>query len=85
MENMSEEASMSEGTEYKPPHPDNQRHVFVLRIWQHKGMAGGWIAEVHDVSSGQLHHVHGLEALFDFLKGQIVGSPQENSNQDNKE
>jgi hypothetical protein len=45
-----------------------RRIVFILRLWARGRNEPVWIGEVQDVSTGETIHVHGLEALFDWLK-----------------
>ena len=49
------------------PHAD-KRKVFILPLWARGKDEPVWIGEVQDVSTGEITHVHSLEALFDWLK-----------------
>lgn len=57
----------------------SSRKVLVLRIWQHSGQPPIWIAEIQDVSTGEVIHASGLEALFDILRQLFPPNPQSTS------
>jgi hypothetical protein len=63
------------------PHP-KRRVTLVLRLWAHGQVEPVWIGEVQDVSTGEVTHVQGLEALFDWLRqktAQSLEASRENS------
>jgi hypothetical protein len=67
-----------------PPHRSDKRKVFILRLWEHGHDEPVWIGEVQDVSTGEVTHVQGLEALFDCLR-QKTTQTLEASRENNKE
>jgi hypothetical protein len=64
------------------PSRTKKRLTFVLRLWARGKDEPVWIGEVQDVSTGEVTHVQGLEALFDWLKqktAQTLDASQENT------
>lgn len=51
-----------------PPRRSEKRKVFILPLWARGKDEPVWIGEVQDVSTGEVAHMHSLEALFDWLK-----------------
>jgi hypothetical protein len=65
-----------------PTHRVEKRKVFILRLWARGKDEPVWIGEVQDVSTGEVTHVQGLEALLDWLKqktAQTLDASQENT------
>ncbi|RPI32595.1 MAG: hypothetical protein EHM70_08530 [Chloroflexota bacterium] len=64
-----------------------RRKVFMLRMWQHGRNLPDWVSEIQDVTNGEVTHLHGLDALFEYLRqktAQVLEAPRnkENSEED---
>ncbi len=60
---------------------NKKRLTFVLHLWARGKDEPVWIGEVQDVSTGEITHLQGLEALHDWLKqktAQTLDATQEN-------
>ena len=65
-----------------PPPRTKRRLIFILRLWARGKDEPVWIGEVQYVSTGEVTHLQGLEALFDWLKQktvQTLDTSQENN------
>ena len=61
-------------TSHPKPRLD-KRKVFILRIWPHGSDEQEWVGEAQEVSTGEIVHVHNLEALFEWLKQKTTQNP----------
>jgi hypothetical protein len=54
------------------PHPTSptRREIFILRVWQ-KASPDDWIVEIQNVKTGEVIHLHGLEAISGCIRGQV--------------
>ena len=59
-----------------PPAHAHRRLTFVLRLWAHGREQPVWIGEVQELSTGEVTHVQGLEALFDWLRQRTAQTPE---------